>query len=161
MAIAHQKEIVEYCRHRLQELEQYRKTLAFFQSEHMVTRYGVGLELILKELTESRNSEEVKVHNISHYLQTNLDTNHLFGFDIHSILNTGKSQLPELLKIPEYWAEKARKEEEAKEELRKREFEAYLARSAAREEEAKKREQLELASKLGLTPQALARLQQQ
>jgi hypothetical protein len=60
----------------------------------MIDRYGAALELIIRELEESRNSDEDKPHNMHFYLQSHLDSLDLFAEDISSIEYTGKAILP-------------------------------------------------------------------
>jgi hypothetical protein len=155
-----ERELLSYCRERLAQLEEFRPVLTFFQSEHWISRYGGALEGLIHEFEQSHNDDATKEQNVHHYMQTNVESNYWFGEDISAILTTGQRVLPkDMLAIPAFWAERLRKQQEAREEAHRREHEAYLASMKLKEAEDKRKRQLELASELGLSPKGLERIQ--
>ena len=151
-------ELTEYCKHRMDQLEQFREVLEFFDAEHRLIGYLGSLSAICREV-EGKNDEITQEQNIR-YL-----TPGLFLEDIYSILKGQKPVLPDdILAIPAYKAEVERKEEERKrqiEDARREEENRLLFERWGREErERKERERAEICAKLGIKPEALVKLQE-
>ena len=160
----YEEEIREYCKKRISQVAQYEPILRFFGAKHYLSGYYKGLNEIIREI-DGRNDDQTKRQNITWLIVSN-DGCGLFLDDIHSLLSTGKTVLPQddIFQIPVYQEEQRRKEEEIRRQLedarRAEEARIRAERWRREDEERKQRERKELCEKLGISPQALAKLQQ-
>ena len=150
--------LTEYCRHRIEQFQEYRKILEFFGAEHKLDPYISGLNNVLQEL-EGKNDSHTMLDNVF-YLKPQM-----FFLDIMAIVNGEALPLPDaLLEIPGYLAELERLKKEAEKklqaEIRAEENRVLFEKWRREDEERKERERNELCLKLGIRPEALVKLQE-